>query len=44
MSVENILHHQRIEDKKILENFSDTLSKLGFEHDICYLIKNLKKD
>ena len=31
------------EDKKILENFSDTLSKLRFEHNLLS-IKNLKKD
>jgi len=30
------------EDKKILENFSDTLSKLGFEHDLLSN-KDLKK-
>ena len=30
------------EDKKILENFSETLSKLGFEHDILFN-KDLKK-
>ena len=26
----------KIEDKKILENFSETLSKLGFEHKILF--------
>ena len=26
----------KIEDKKILENFSDTLSKLGFEHNLLF--------
>jgi len=30
------------DDKKILENFSDTLSKLGFEHNLFYN-KDLKK-
>ena len=34
MSAENILHHRRIKDKKILTNFSKTLSKLGFEHNL----------
>ena len=34
MNVENILHHLKQEDKKILENFSETLSKLGFEHNL----------
>jgi hypothetical protein len=24
------------EDKKILENFSETLSKLGFEHNLLF--------
>ena len=32
----------KVEDKKILENFSDTLSKLGFEHNLL-LSKELKK-
>ena len=32
----------KVEDKKILENFSDTLSKLGFEHNL-FSNKDLKK-
>ena len=33
----------KLEDKKILENFSDTLSKLGFEHNLLSN-KELKKN
>jgi hypothetical protein len=34
MNVENILHHSKKEDEKILRNFSETLTKLGFEHNL----------
>ena len=43
MNVENILHHQKLEDKKILENFSETLSKLGFEHNLLSNQEKKKK-
>ena len=42
MNVESILLHLKEEDKKILENFSETLSKLGFEHNLLSN-KDLKK-
>ena len=32
----------RIEDKKILKNFSETLSKLGFEHNLFSKIEYQK--
>ena len=33
----------RTEDKKILTNFSDTLSKLGFEHNLLSKIEIIQK-
>ena len=43
MNVENILLHQKFRDKEILINFSKTLSKLGFEHNLLSEVELIKR-